>query len=335
LPPRVVNSAGEQLLYSNILTQGLTEIIDRAVSTLGETMSTPAKRRPHFTEAETIALSSAYAKEHAGIVKSFGPQSTRSLKQSAWLRVLAAVNAVGIIPRGLDEVKTKHKNLKKTTKEKAANNKHQIKRTGGGQAKIIIMSTAEDIMSQTLSNTVLTGINGGIDIHEPMTQEDKEVDLEMDYEMDGVQFEDVTEYPPTGDPLIADENEIHLHQHQQVVEPQSTSALAIRIPLPQSPENHFEPQANATVPNSTPKPNRKRVSRSWSFPKNNDSTVELLQQQVGLMTEQVAECKSQTIHMASIASSLDKLVTQFARANEIRGERLDMERGQLLALPFH
>lgn len=125
-------------------------------------------RRPNFEEDELVALAMAVKDRDDIISGRFqGAKISKTTKNKAWLEVVAAVNAVGGHGRTLDEIKTKHKNLRTSTKKVESENKKETLKTGGGKSALKSLTESQLIILETLPTTLLDGIPGGIDLQDP------------------------------------------------------------------------------------------------------------------------------------------------------------------------
>lgn len=122
------------------------------------------KRKPNFTNEEVEAITKGYA-DHKGIIEGkFSAGITNCKKTLAWKLICDKVNGVGGHGRNWLEVKTKYKNLYSDTKKILANNKVEIKKTGGGPANLTQLSEIQIQISSNIPKIAIEGISGGIDI---------------------------------------------------------------------------------------------------------------------------------------------------------------------------
>lgn len=121
------------------------------------------QRAQNWTDEERLALSSAYASRYLDIDGSFRPNLTNKDKQKLWDEVVAAVNAVSSTMRTSKQIEEKLKGMRKSTKKIESGNQKEILKTGGGQAEIVELDEAEQILLQTIPKTSISGIEGGFD----------------------------------------------------------------------------------------------------------------------------------------------------------------------------
>jgi Myb/SANT-like DNA-binding domain len=76
------------------------------------------KRKPKFTREENEALVANYAKHAVELTKKFGSGITNAKKIKIWQAITNAVNAVGVTVRTVQDVTSRWKEQKKTSKEK-------------------------------------------------------------------------------------------------------------------------------------------------------------------------------------------------------------------------
>jgi hypothetical protein len=124
------------------------------------------RRRENFTHEEQIALAQAVKDRYDALFGPFSSSVTRHSKTKMWMDVADAVNAVGGNHRTVEEIKTKHKNLKTAAKKIESSNRREFFKTGGGTAIINDLSDAEKIIIETIPEALIVGIQGGIDLHE-------------------------------------------------------------------------------------------------------------------------------------------------------------------------
>lgn len=124
-------------------------------------------RGENFTPEEEVALANAIKDREEMLFGRFRSTAiTKANKFKAWMEVRDAVNAVGGNNRLLTTIRTKHKNMKSATKRIESTNRKEMKKTGGGRAPIIPLSESQSIILQTIPEASITGIEGGIDLHE-------------------------------------------------------------------------------------------------------------------------------------------------------------------------
>jgi PDZ domain-containing secreted protein len=124
-------------------------------------------RRPNYTDAEQLALANAVKDNEHILFGKFSNTVTKTSKKQAWLEVRDAVNAVGDNARTVDEVSTKYKNMKTGTKKIESSNRRESNKTGAGTAMNKTLSTSQRIVLSTIPETAVSGIPGGIDLHDP------------------------------------------------------------------------------------------------------------------------------------------------------------------------
>ncbi|OXA41480.1 putative nuclease HARBI1 [Folsomia candida] len=170
-------------------------------------------RRPNFSEDELVALATAVKDRDNIITGQFkGAKISKTTKNKAWAEVTVAVNAVGGKSRTLSEIQTKHKNLRTSTKKIESENKREILKTGGGKSTLKSLSESQLIILEMLPSTLLNGIPGGIDLHdpsfilptvpEPTSRDEDSMDLLHEYETHDVPQSLVTQEQPTGPDLV-------------------------------------------------------------------------------------------------------------------------------------
>ena len=125
-----------------------------------------AEKEPHFSGEEIAALVEGYAKAKDVLLGNFQTPAGAQLKKAKWEEILNAVNAVGHNNRSLDKVKKKITNMKQTTKAIAVANKKSIKKTGGGPNEEQSLDPIQEKLLSTISQRQISGIEGGLDVHE-------------------------------------------------------------------------------------------------------------------------------------------------------------------------
>lgn len=125
------------------------------------------ERAVAFSDDEEVALATAVKSRERVLFGRFdsGAEVSRTTKRRMWIEVAGEVNAVGGKNRTVDQIRTKHKNLKAATKKKAAKISRTVHKTGGGESDIEELNDAEQILVQTIPNECISGIAGGIDVH--------------------------------------------------------------------------------------------------------------------------------------------------------------------------
>jgi hypothetical protein len=259
--------------------------------------STKRKNKPQFSHEECLALAEAYSRHSSDIKSKLSSTLDGIKKKQAWNHVLDAVNAVSLYTRTLDEVKTKQKNMTKDTKRALSGNKVEIKKTGGGSAKLMKLSEAQEILSQTISPTSVSGIPGGIDMHDSFYRDNQD------------------EFGPTDDNIFLEEELSEVTEYE-VLSPdprQSTQTVSIRAPQ-SSPRVTITEATNDEVRRKTPKStsSKRRVAGSQG--------EELLERQVNLFEQQLEEVKKQN-------EILNTIGLELSRRNQIEESKLSFEKG--------
>ncbi len=126
------------------------------------------ERAVAFSEDEEVALATAVKNRERVLFGKFdsGAEVSRTTKNKMWIEVTSEVNAVGGKNRSVEQIKIKHKNLKATTKKKAAKLSRTVHKTGGGESDVEELNDAEQILVQTIPEECISGIVGGIDVHQ-------------------------------------------------------------------------------------------------------------------------------------------------------------------------
>jgi hypothetical protein len=133
-----------------------------------ESLSLPSisTKSPNFTPEELAVLVDLYQKHHATLQGQFEGTSGAQRKKKIWASILESVVAVSGHTRTLDQIKKKVKNLKSATKLVASDNKRAKVKTGGGSDEETPLNELEEKLLSTISPRQITGILGGIDIHQ-------------------------------------------------------------------------------------------------------------------------------------------------------------------------
>ena len=94
------------------------------------------KNKPPFSQEECIALARTYAEHHSILNGTVTSTITHAKKKASWEKVAAAVNAVSGTYRTVEDIKNKHKNMKKNTKTVTSDNKKDYVKPGGGKGHV-------------------------------------------------------------------------------------------------------------------------------------------------------------------------------------------------------
>jgi len=120
-------------------------------------------RSPNFTQAELNTLAKGYQDQVSILEGAFDPGLTNAAKNEAWRIIAENVNAVGGFNRPLQVIKKKYANLKTTSKEIESFNKKEMKKTGGGAAKLKVHTAITEIVATSIPIDAIEGVVGGID----------------------------------------------------------------------------------------------------------------------------------------------------------------------------
>jgi len=133
-------------------------------------------RRPNFTSEEQVALALGIKARMDILYGKFAGQTVSSeTKDAAWLEILQEVNAVGGYNRTLAEIHTKNKNMTTLTKKIDSSNRREMSKTGGGKANIKELTESQRIVLETIPESCIIGIPGGIDLHQATDEGNKRV----------------------------------------------------------------------------------------------------------------------------------------------------------------
>lgn len=116
-----------------------------------------------FSSTEKEILVKEFKKRREILQCSFKDSGSNEKKKAAWAIITEKVNAVGGFNRDTAQIKKKWADMKSLTKKKAADEKRERQKTGGGAAKPIVVSPLEEDIISTLGPTAISGITGGID----------------------------------------------------------------------------------------------------------------------------------------------------------------------------
>ncbi|XP_048586883.1 myb/SANT-like DNA-binding domain-containing protein 4 [Nematostella vectensis] len=96
--------------------------------------SKKSKRKPNFSIEEITIITESVAEKKEILNSKLTNSVTNKLKNSVWEEIKDKVNAVGVAPRSLVEVKDKWKNLLSQAKRENSEFKRERGKTGGGPA---------------------------------------------------------------------------------------------------------------------------------------------------------------------------------------------------------
>ena len=95
-------------------------------------MSQEKKRRPNFTAQEISVWVEGVQSRKKVIFNSLNNAETNTNKKRAWIKIAEEVSVLSGISRNVDEIRKKWMSMKSDTKKKAASNKREANKTGGG-----------------------------------------------------------------------------------------------------------------------------------------------------------------------------------------------------------
>lgn len=122
--------------------------------------------RPNFSLIECNALVDAVGQHYDALFGKFSSTLSNERKKELWKDVVLRVNAVSTVepPRTLLEITKKYQSLKTTVRKVETNNSNEMKKTGGGSAKLQSQNPIGEKILALLPTVEISGIAGGLDI---------------------------------------------------------------------------------------------------------------------------------------------------------------------------
>ncbi|XP_078511213.1 t-SNARE domain-containing protein 1-like [Lissotriton helveticus] len=116
------------------------------------------KRKIKFSTMELQVLVEEVVKEHH---KLFGKQSltvAEPVKRNIWLEIQSKVNAVGMTPRDIHDLKKRWYDLRSLTKKKIAELLKEANKTGGGKNRAPPLTELEELVDTTTEPENVCGL---------------------------------------------------------------------------------------------------------------------------------------------------------------------------------
>ena len=129
-------------------------------------MSDKLKRRNNLSLKEKAALAQGVAKRQKAIFGNPDELDYASKCNRAWQEVTAEVNAVnstGTV-RTRDWLRTQFRAWKCRVKSKVAHNHKQLSKTGRGEASMMALTAADEIIAGMITNEEVMGIEGAQEV---------------------------------------------------------------------------------------------------------------------------------------------------------------------------
>ncbi|KAK3876629.1 hypothetical protein Pcinc_018602 [Petrolisthes cinctipes] len=114
----------------------------------------PAKKRraANFSEEELMLLIEEVAERKAVLLGPLTSVVTNKGKEFAWKTVAEAINSVGVVQRNVSDIKKKWFKVKSEVKCKAAKEKSERSKTGGGVAEPTVWKPTEEALLALIEN---------------------------------------------------------------------------------------------------------------------------------------------------------------------------------------
>ncbi|XP_078503560.1 uncharacterized protein LOC144762291 [Lissotriton helveticus] len=154
--------------------EDLLDFSMEAANSEGGPSAEKRKRKQKFFEREVETLVEEMACNHELL---FGKQAKyvpEVRKRKLWLEIQEKVNAVGVIPRSIDEIKKRWYDMRLRAKEKLAERLKEANKTGGGTANIDQPTPHEELIESTIQHESVSGVSA-IDSSDHRVAEDDHV----------------------------------------------------------------------------------------------------------------------------------------------------------------
>lgn len=123
-----------------------------------ESQKSSQKRKPKFSSTELQVLVEEVVRVHRQLFGKLSLNVPDSTKRRLWSVIAQKVNAVGVTPRSLDELKKRFYDIRSLTKRKMAEIQKQAGVTGGGRNPAPPLTELEELVSSTIERESVTGI---------------------------------------------------------------------------------------------------------------------------------------------------------------------------------
>ncbi|XP_078496115.1 uncharacterized protein LOC144829071 [Lissotriton helveticus] len=123
-----------------------------------ESQKSSQKRKPKFSSTELQVLVEEVVRVHRQLFGKLSLNVPESTKRRLWSDIGQKVNAVGVTPRSLDELKKRFYDIRSLTKRKMAEIQKQAGVTGGGRNPAPPLTELEELVSSTIERESVTGI---------------------------------------------------------------------------------------------------------------------------------------------------------------------------------
>ncbi|KAK3895148.1 hypothetical protein Pcinc_001114 [Petrolisthes cinctipes] len=121
----------------------------------------PAKKRraANFSEEELMILIEEVAERKAVLLGPLTSVVTNKGKELAWKAVAEVINSVGVVQRNVSDIKKKWFKVKSEVKCKAAKEKIERSKTGGGVAEPTVWKPTEEAMLTLIESEAIEGFS--------------------------------------------------------------------------------------------------------------------------------------------------------------------------------
>ncbi|XP_078540254.1 t-SNARE domain-containing protein 1-like [Lissotriton helveticus] len=116
------------------------------------------KRKIKFSTMELQVLVEEVVKEHQKLFGKLSLTVAESAKRKIWLDIQAKVNAVGVTPRDIDDLKKRWYDLRSLTKKQIAEQHKQANKTGGGKNRAPPLTDQEELVGSTIEPESVSGL---------------------------------------------------------------------------------------------------------------------------------------------------------------------------------
>lgn len=122
----------------------------------------PRARKSNFSMLEESVLQSEVEK-HFDVLRDKHSNSITNLETARiWKEITYKINALGVAPRNVKEIKDKWRNLTSKAKSTFSDYRREIHMTGGGPAPRKPTSSVEKIVNMMQDTASFAGIEGGL-----------------------------------------------------------------------------------------------------------------------------------------------------------------------------
>ena len=123
----------------------------------------PRLRKANFSPLEESILERE-VEENFDVLKEKHTNSVNNVKKARiWSEITIKINALGVAPRTLKEVKDKWRNMTSKSKSNFTEYRKEVNKTGGGPTPKKTTSSVERIVNMMQDTASLSGIEGGFE----------------------------------------------------------------------------------------------------------------------------------------------------------------------------